>query len=121
MVETPPCVCKAHDCEALCISLDRCSEETSGVVSASEEIVLQKNKIGRYRMCTSDNYKIHSYMPKKINHKTNDKAKTNQSHKLFDALSELKQLQLLISTEHLNNCQLVEEVDETFQRVNIMI
>ena len=60
-------------------------------------------------------------MSNKINHKTNDKAKTNQSHILFDVLSELKQLQSLISTEHLNNCQLVEEVGETSQRANIMI
>ena len=45
VVETPPCVSKANDWEALYISLDSCSGETSGVVSVSEEIVLQKNKI----------------------------------------------------------------------------
>ena len=69
-------------------SLDSCSEETSGVVSVSEETVLQKNKIGCYRICTNDN-KIHRYMPYKINHKTNDKAKANQSHILFNVLYEL--------------------------------
>ena len=49
----------------------------AGVVSVSEEIVLQKNKIGCYRICTSDN-KINRYMPYKINHKTNEKAKASQ-------------------------------------------
>ena len=68
MVETPPCVSKAHDWEALWISLDSCFDETAGVVSVSTEIVLQKNKIGCYRIYTSDN-KIHRYMPYKINHR----------------------------------------------------
>ena len=50
MVETSPYVSKAHDWAALCTSLDSCSEETSGVVSVSEVIVLQKkNKIGLYK------------------------------------------------------------------------
>ena len=89
MVETPPCVCKSNDWEALCISIDSCFDETSGVVSVYEEIVLQKNKIRCYRFCTSDN-KIHRYMPYKINHKINYKAKANQSHILFEFLSELK-------------------------------
>ena len=67
MVDTPPCVSKDHDWEALCISLDRCSDETSGVISVPGEIVLQKIKIGFYRKCTSDN-KRHRYMPYKTNH-----------------------------------------------------
>ena len=64
-VDTPPCVSKSNDWEAVCISLDSCSDETSGAVSVSEEIVLQKNKIRCYRICASDN-KIHRYMPYKI-------------------------------------------------------
>ena len=80
VVETPPCVSKANGWEALWISLDSCFNETSGVVSVSDEIVLQKNKLGRYRICTSDN-KIHRYMPYKNNHRINDKTKANQSHK----------------------------------------
>ena len=62
---------------------------------------------------------IHRYMPYKINHKTNDKAKANQSHILFDVLSELKQLQSFISTEQLNDCKLVEEDGETSKCVSI--
>ena len=58
-------------------------------------------------------------MPYKINQKTNDKAKANQSHILFDVLSELKQLQSFISKEQLNDCQHVEEVAEAFQCVSI--
>ena len=50
--------------EALYISLDSCSDDTPGVVSVSEEIVLQKNKIGCYRICTGDK-KIHRCMPYK--------------------------------------------------------
>ena len=53
-------------------------------------------------MCTSDN-KIHRYMPYKINHRANDKTKVNQSYILFDVRSELKQLQLFISTEKLHD------------------
>ena len=80
VVETPPCVSKAKDWEALWISLDSYFDETSGAVSVSEEIVLQKNKKGRCRICTSDN-KIHRYMPYKINYRINDETKANQSHK----------------------------------------
>ena len=58
-------------------------------------------------------------MPYKINHKKNDKAKANQSHLLFDVLSELKLLQSFISTEQLNDCQLVEEDGETSKCVSI--
>ena len=65
VVDTPPCVSKSNDWEALYISLDRCSDETSGVISVSEEFVLQKNKIVCYRICTSVNM-IHRYMPYKI-------------------------------------------------------
>ena len=90
----------------------------AGVVSVSEEIVLQKNKIGCYRICTSDN-KINRYMPYKINHKTNEKAKASQSHILFDILSQLKQLQSFISSEQLNDCQLVEEDGETSKCVSV--
>ena len=79
---------------------------------------MQKNKIGCYRICTSDN-KVHRYMPYKINHKKNDKAKANQSQLLFDVLSELKQLQSFISTEQFNDCQLVEEDGETSKCVSI--
>ena len=43
VVETPLCASKARDLEALSTSPDSCSEETSVVVSASEELVLQKN------------------------------------------------------------------------------
>ena len=66
MVEKPRCVSKAKDWEAVCISLDSCFDETSGVESVSEEIVLQKNKIVCYRICTSVNM-IHRYMPYKYN------------------------------------------------------
>ena len=120
MVETPPCVSKAHDWGALCISLDSCSVETSDVVSVSEEIVLQKNKIRLYRICTSDN-KIHRYMPYKIYHKKNDKAKANHLHILFAVLPELKQLQSFTSTEQLNDCQLIEEDGETSKCVSIAL
>ena len=58
-------------------------------------------------------------MPYKINHKKNDKAKANQSHLLFDVLSELKLLQSFISTEQLHDCQLVEEDGETSKCVSI--
>ena len=58
-------------------------------------------------------------MPYKTNHRTNDKAKANQSYILFDVLSELKQLQSFISTEHLNDCQLDEEDGETSKCVSI--
>ena len=58
-------------------------------------------------------------MPNMINHKTNDKAKTNQSHILFDVLTELKQLQSFISTEQLNDCQLLEEDGEISKCVSI--
>ena len=79
---------------------------------------MQKNKIGCYRLCTSD-IKIPRYMPGKINQKTNDKAKASQSHILFDVLPELKQIQSFISTEQLNDCHLVEEDGETSKCVSI--
>ena len=60
-------------------------------------------------------YKINQ----KMNHRTNDKAKANQSHKLLDVLSELKQLPSFISTEQLNDCQLVEEDGKTSKCVSI--
>ena len=58
-------------------------------------------------------------MPYKIKHKTNDKAKANQSYILFNVLSELKQLQSFISSEHLNDCQLDGEDGETSKCVSI--
>ena len=73
---------------------------------------MQKNKIGYYRICTCDN-KIHRYMPYKIDHKA------NQSHILLDVLSEVRQLQSFISTEQLNDSQLVEEDGETSKCVSI--
>ena len=58
-------------------------------------------------------------VPYKINHRINDKAKANQSHILFDVLSELKQLQSFISTEQLNDCQLDEKDGYTSKCVSI--
>ena len=52
-------------------------------------------------------------MPYKINNKA------NQSHVLFDVLSELRQKQSFISTEQLNDSQLVEEDGETSKCVSI--
>ena len=49
----------------------------------------------------------------------NDKAKAYQSHILLDVLSELKQVQSIISSEQLNDCQLVEEDGETSKCVSI--
>ena len=52
-------------------------------------------------------------MPYKIDYKE------NQSHILLDVLSEVRQLQSFISTEQLNDSQLVEEDGETSKCVSI--